>query len=213
MKKPGIILIILLILTSGLSALTFDRVEARMGMVYYGYSGENRETSSPLKEFLGVGLPMDFGSRFEFRPELTLFYFDYFYNDLDGRALPSPIEKADRISVFHFLVNPAFSIVFPYDNGLSWGLSLSPSFLLRLPLIAVDEGDDDRSDITSYFYSAGRFFYPSAGGFFRWQFAERTALSITAWGHFPLFHLWDGSVEPFYDQLLVSVNAGFIFKF
>ena len=213
MKKIGFLLIIQLIISFSLAGMDIKGIETRIGLVSYGYTGETRYTSSPLKESLGAALPMVLNEKYEFRPELTLFYFDYVWDSESERAVPAAIETADRISVFHFFVSPAFSRLFPLDEKIVLGISASPSFLFRLPLIASDNGEDYRRDISGYLYSAGRFFYPSFGGFFRWQFAEKTALDVSAGICLPLFHLWDGSEEPFNDQMIINFNAGFLFSF
>ena len=203
---------VLFILFAGsfISALNF---ESRFGLIYYGYTGESRYTSSPVKSFMGISIPFKLNSRIDFRPGLELFYFDYVWDQTEGRAVPAAIETADRICVFHFLLDPAFTVNFNPAEYIFLGVGGGPSFLLRLPMFASDGGDVYRDELVSYLYSSGRFVYTAAGGFFRWQFSENSSLNLRLWTHLPVFHFWDGSDQPFLDQMLIEAGAGFLFSF
>jgi len=193
------------------ASLEIAGLEGHMGMIWYGNS-ERLYTPSPLKGSLGAALILSGGtSRLEFRPELEMFFLDYVWDDASGRAVPAAVETADRISVLHLLASPAFVSRHPLDEEgkLSWGWLVSPSVLLRVPLLARDSGGDTMGDVALYLYSAGRFFYPTGGAFFQWKFREKLVFSVEVKASLPIFNLWDGRGLGFYDQMIVNGTAGF----
>ncbi len=211
MKKYALLLIILGFSHFLLPSLEIVGIEGRIGGILYGYAGEERNTASPLKQSFSISVLMDLAKHFEFQPELTLFYFDYVWDSSEERAVPAAIETADRISVFHFLINPVFTLKIPLDEKIFFGITMTPSLLFRLPLSAADNGNEYRGEISEYLYSDLRFFYPALGGLFRWRFSTNTAFSVSASCYIPLFNVWDGSSEAFVDQIMVTGSAGFLF--
>jgi len=211
MKNRLPLVILFLLFVSPLFSWEVRGIEGRMGLVWYGFDGETEYTVSPLKATLGAAVPMKISSRFEFHPELEMFYFDYVWVDSEERAVPAAIETANRILVFHFLINPSFLYTLPLDSEdrLSLGFSLSPAFLFRVPLTAADDGADTRKELSGYLYSAGRFFYPSVGGLFTWRYRERLIFTLAANVYIPLFNLWAGTGAAFYDQMIITSSAGF----
>ena len=61
-------------------------------------------------------------------------------------------------------------------------------------------------------YGSGRFFYPETRFFLRWHVTEPVDLLVNLRAFYPVFHLWDGSGQPFWDQLMVSFGIGFGIK-
>ena len=61
----------------------------------------------------------------------------------------------------------------------------------------------------SYFFSMGRFFYPETRFFLRWQISDPVALTFNLRAFYPLFHLWDGLSQSFFEQFMLSGGLGF----
>jgi hypothetical protein len=68
---------------------------------------------------------------------------------------------------------------------------------------------DDENSALPWFYGNGRFFYPETRFFLRWHVSEPVDFLVNLRAFYPVFHFWDGSGQPFWDQLMVSFGIGF----
>ncbi len=159
----------------------------------------------------GVSVPITLSSSFALVPELDLFGTQYQLVGSGPRAIPTEIEYKSSVFMLGVLFDPAIRYTLPITKVLSWGVSLSPAFLLRIPTQSWDLTSQQIATATSYFYAQERFFYPSTGTFFLWQVYPNIGLEVRLRAFFPVFHLWDGEGLPFYDQLIIDGSIGFRF--
>jgi hypothetical protein len=106
-------------------------------------------------------------------------------------------------------------VSFPISSAVSLGGAIGLDFLLRFPFElqnTTDANKADQSSGLSWFYGSGRFFYPETRFFLRWHVTEPVDLLVNLRAFYPVFHLWDGSGQPFWDQLMVSFGIGFGIK-
>jgi len=92
------------------------------------------------------------------------------------------------------------------------GASVGLDLLIRFPLELQNTGasvQSDEGNALGWFYGAARFIYPETRLFMRWRISDPVDLVVNVRGFYPVFHLWDGSGQPFWDALMVSAGVGF----
>jgi len=211
MKKKGLLIGLFLIILFPLSAL--DGIELRFGQQWYGNGSSNPVTPSPLKSTLGLALPFRLSDVITFYPEINFSTCDFIWDSATARAVPAEPSTIDRMVVLQVLLDPSFVFLFPVGERSVLGFGASAAFYLRFPLFGYDNGESNRSFITSYFYKAGRFIYPSLGPEYHWAFSDKMKFRVSARLYWPLHHLWDGEGLPVWDQMIVTLRTGFQFFF
>jgi hypothetical protein len=101
---------------------------------------------------------------------------------------------------------------FAVSPALALGGAIGLDFLFRFPFEFTNTDPravGGEAPATSYFYSMGRFFYPETRFFLRWSIIETVDLVLNVRGFYPIFHLWDGLSQSFFDQFMLSAGVGF----
>ncbi len=192
----------------------FSTVDVRAGLLWLGNTAlpsGGQGAPSPLLNDIGVSVPLGLGPRFSIMPEVDFFAFQYQLATNGTQVVPTEIEYANSVELVTVMVDLAARYEIPINKTMSWGLIAAPVFLLRIPTQAWGTGVDNIGTITGYFYNAGRFFYPELGSFLYVQILPRIGLELRVRSFFPIFHLWDGEGDPFYDQMMVDATLGFCF--
>lgn len=192
-----------------LSAVEVEPPVFRGGMLYLGTDSEDPEKApSPLLTAAGVSLPLRFSEHLWLEPALTVH--GTWYGIPDALGYPVPVINEWRESwVLSLLIDPALMMAWPVSDDLSLGFSAAPGFLFRFPLIATGYRSFDNAAALSYFFGQGRFFFPKTGVLCSWRVSENLLLRFQTDVWFPLFHAWDRTSGPFYDQLMVCLWIGF----
>jgi len=213
-KKNIFVILLIVILYSifplSLSGAHIESLDVQGGLLWIGNAVENQQPN-PLIPFPGFALPIRISKHFLIEPSLE--FYKYFYEITTGdKAIPTQIETQNNRQIWGLLVSPRFVFDFPISPRNSLGFFISPVFLFRIPGIAVDQATaPDSSVFTSYFYGAGRFFYPETSLRFTWRASDGVVLKINIRALYPIFHIWDEEDLPFYDQMLLSVGISFSF--
>jgi hypothetical protein len=101
-------------------------------------------------------------------------------------------------------------VSYPIAPLLSLGGALGLDFFLRFPFELQNSGiQSDENSALAWFYGSGRFFYPETRFFLRWHISDPVDLLVNLRVFYPVFHIWDGANQPFWDQLMVSTGVGF----
>lgn len=188
-------------------------VEVQGGVLWIG-NGEKEGAVSPVSNTLGVSLPLLSRKHFFLAQGLTFTGTQYQLSFDGGKAIPTEIEYADGVWVLSAILDLKAGFNFNFSSVLSGGFSFIPAGVFRFPLMGWGAFSEDTSlkrVLGSYFYSAGRFFYPGTEIFFHWKMNTRIGLSLRIKGYLPIFHGWDGETVPFYDQLIISSSVGLRF--
>jgi len=224
MKIPkGFVLICIFLLLSGaaLFSLSLPWLEAEGGLLYLG-NGYEEGGPSPLLQSFGASVNLSFGGHFFLAPSLIFSGTQYQKASAIDKTLPTEIEFADSVWYLSMFLNIHAGWNFPFQENLSAGFTLFPSFLFRMPVRSWGTYNDDpelKKPLTSYFYQQGRLFYPGISGYFHWKMFESLGLSVRTAALFPVFHFWDGELRvdgervPFYDQMMVSLSFGVRYYF
>lgn len=193
------------------NALSLSTVDVRSGILWLGSSGDGQVVApSPVLNVWGVSLPLSISSSFVLVPEID--FFGTQYQLYGSRAIPTEIEYRSSVWLLDVLVDPAVRYQIRLSKSLTWGLELSPAFIFHIPTVSWDLSSQQIGQITGYFYSRGRFFYPEVGTSLLYQLLPNIGLEFRVRSFFPIFHLWDGEGLPFFDQLMIDGSIGLRFK-
>lgn len=195
------------------NALSLSTIDARAGILWLGSAGDGQVIApSPILNDWGVSLPINFGRSFSIVPEVDLTGTQYQLDSSGTRAIPTEIEYRSAVWFLSVLVDPALRYTFHPTKTLAWGFTVAPAFVFRIPVVSWGSGAQQESTMLGYFYGKGRYFYPEAGAFFLWQLLPSIGLEVRLRSFFPVFHLWDGDGQPFYDQLMGGGSIGLRFR-
>jgi hypothetical protein len=160
---------------------------------------------SPITQLYGASLPLRLGGPWFVEPILELFGTYYLWTGT--AAAPAAYESGTGFFTLGALVSLHGGVSFPVSREIELGGTLGLDFLLRFPM--EFQNTVDTSPALGYFFDQGRFFYPETRFFLRWHIIEPLDLLVNIRVFYPLFHAWDGSTLPFYDQLMASAGVGF----
>jgi len=189
--------------------------------------GTEYAAPGPVLTTLGASLPLRIWDPFFVEPMLDFWMTTYEYTA--SRAVPTEYETNKGFLVLAALLSlqagarwtVAERMEAQPDGSsklmerLELGGALGFDFLFRLPLdynggtATTAERTAGAASAVSYFYGAGRFFYPETRFFASWRLSPGFGVNFNVRALWPLFHAWDGEGLPFYDQMQIAGNLGF----
>jgi hypothetical protein len=202
-----------LLVATSVSALTLDELDVNFGFIYIGTTDPEALGPSIVTPLYGVSLPMQIIGPFFVEP-IVEFYTTY-YRWTGVAVAPAAMETGNAKNGF-FALGSLISL----HAGLRWavspvitlGGSLGVDFLLRFPaefLMADQNTTSDTASPLDWFFTSGRFIYPEARLFMKWQATEAVGLVVNARAFYPLYQLWEGQLFPFPDQFMFVGGIGF----
>jgi hypothetical protein len=209
-------LTVLLLLAAALPAvaLSIDELDATTSVLWIGtvppatYFVPNPSTTY----LVGVTLPLRIVGAFFVEPGLELFGDYYEWTEAYGTAIPTVYESDAGFYTLGILLSAQAGLSFDVSKALALGGAIGLDFLLRFPVEFSNQSPDSvdgRAPAMAYFYGKGRFFYPETRFFLRWHVIDRVDLVLNVRGFYPIFHLWDGLSQSFFDQFMLSAGFGF----
>ena len=182
---------------------------------------------SPILGIYGVGLPLEFLNWLSLEPELSMFgtqYEGYYLTINDGvedtepgrKAAPTEIERADSVWLLSIMLDLPVRFTLRVSETIAFGGGVHNVLFFRIPILGYGEGKfvadstlpTYRSDVSTYYYKKGRFYYPGVSAFFNWKFSNVFGFHVRVLTLFPLFHAWDGEGAAFTDQMMISGRIG-----
>jgi hypothetical protein len=200
---------------TALCALSIDELDANASLLFIGSnppsSNSNLDPNLGIPPLLGISIPLRLSGPFFLEPGVE--FLGWFYDWTDsGTAAITQTDNGSGFFTIGTLISLQGGVSFPVSPALSLGGALGLDFLLRFPFELQNTTDKVKSNENSalaWFYGSGRFFYPETRFFLRWHVSEPVDLLVNLRAFYPVFHLWDGAGQPFWDQLMVSVGVGF----
>jgi len=165
---------------------------------------------SPIVQLYGVSVPIRLGGPWFVEPILELFGTYYLWTG--SAAAPAAMESGTGFFTLGTLISLHGGVSFPVTKEIELGGALGLDLLLRFPMEFQNTTSSDMADQSSaqsWFFADGRFFYPETRLFLRWHIIDPVDLIVNLRVFYPLFHAWDGSSLPFYDQLMATAGLGF----
>jgi hypothetical protein len=158
-----------------------------------------------------VSVPFTWSGPFFLEPGLELLGTYYEWIPSSGPAVITPSESASGFFTIGALLSLQAGMKWNVSPIISFGGAVGLDFLLRFPLELQNQVQADESSALGWFFG-GRFIYPEARIFLRWHVSEPVDLLLNLRGFYPVYHLWDGSGQPFWDALMVSGGIGFAIR-
>jgi hypothetical protein len=188
----------------GFSLSALERVQwmARGGMIVLPEENELESDPFPILFSPGAAARLSFFDYLALELSLDFYFTHYLYSDALERAVPAAIENRSAFVFSSILGAQAVYLLKPTE---SWTIRASAGFALdaRICLTAgglegADEKDaaDETKKVSSYFWSEGRWFYPTAGIGMDFAITEKLLLGFDTRAWFPVYKLWSGENLP-----------------
>jgi hypothetical protein len=205
-------LAIFLLLPESAGAIEFNSLDVNFGQLWIGNAYKEDESGdpvqgsdvSPLNLAGGVGTLVEIVPGVLLNPAIDFYWQEYLYTE-SGKVVPTQIETGTAVGPIAGTLGIILSLPYVYPVSLSDELNLflgaSPSFLLRFPLRPID--GSDTADLTSYFYSSGRFFYPELQAKLFYTLTDTVSLGFSLRIFVPVHNLWDEFDVAFWDEMML----------
>jgi hypothetical protein len=180
------------------------------GGVMYVRNSNEEGAPSPLLPYIGLTSGFLIMEKHLIEPSLTVTGNYYMWSEEQEIALPAEIEYADSVFFITFMLDIPYVWKYEVSEKLNLGALAGANLVFRIPGTAWGEGENQKSDMTSYFLG-GRFLFLEAGGFLEWRYAAKKYFRIGADIIYPVYHLWDGGSKT--DQLTLKLGVTFNFGF
>ena len=207
-KKLAVSICLLVLLVGGVGATDGNAMSVEAGLLFVG-NAEPDSAPSPVVQALGLSVTVYEGT---FALVTTGVHVFGTLNQL-VEAVPLPVELEVPGQTWIWVLNGVIELLGGFKVTLGdlaqVGLLVGPSVLLRYPLLASEGAEDDKNAAIRYYYDVGRFFYPAAGLFLRWEMSEGLAVSVSMRGYLPAYHFWHESGLPLWHEMLVAARIGF----
>ncbi len=216
MKSGHALLVLALVFAlpgATLSALSIDELDANASLIFIGSnppSGYSRPDFA-IAPLIGVSVPFSGSGPFFLEPGLELLGTYYEWIPTGGLAVITPAESASGFFTIGALLSLQAGLKWAVSPIISLGGAIGLDFFLRFPLELQNQVQADESSALGWFFG-GRFIYPEARFFLRWHVSEPVDLLLNLRAFYPVYHLWDGSGQPFWDALMVSGGIGFAIR-
>jgi hypothetical protein len=217
MKSGRALVVLAMVLTlpaAALSGLSIDELDANASLVFMGSnppagSGDPDFAIAPL---IGVSMPFRLSGPFFLEAGLEFLGTNYEWISSSNSAVLTQSESASGFFTVGALLSMQAGASFPVSSVISLGGAVGLDFFLRFPLELQNQVQSGQDSALGWFYSSGRFLYPETRVFMRWHISDPIDLLLNVRAFYPIFHLWDGSGQPFWDALMVSGGIGFAIR-
>jgi hypothetical protein len=169
-------LLFIAILLTGMSAFAGPVIDAETGLLLLFTTEEDSAPSPVVLQGLGLSYPFFNGDGFFL--DAGLFFSGTQYQYLNNRAYPADIERADTVWVFFAQLDARIGYTLPVSDKFAITVSAGPMLLVRIPVFAVDNGQQYMDDMLAFFYSNLRFLYAEGQLAFRWKINNTIAVSF-----------------------------------
>ncbi len=196
--------------------LPFDELDANAGLILIASSPPSDfvDPTHAVSPLFGVSVPFRIGGG-PFFVEPGLEFLGTYYEWTGNSAVLTQMENGVGFFTVGALLSLQGGASWPVARDVSLGGAIGLDFLIRFPFELQNTGStvkSDQGEALSFFYGKGRFFYPETRFFVRWHLSEPVDLLVNLRAFYPVFHLWDGDGQPFWDQLMVSIGVGFAIR-
>ena len=215
-SRAALVLVLLLAaaVVPGFS-LSVTELDGNLSMLFIGsnpqtIANHGQDPSMTIAPLIGVSIPLRLSGPFFIEPGLE--FLGTYYDWNGSGAQMTQAESGTGFFTVGALLSIQAGASFALSPVISMGGSVGLDFLVRFPFELQNTSatvQNDEGSALGWFYGAARFIYPETRLFVRWHISEPVDLVFNVRGFYPVFHLWDGSGQPFWDALMVSAGVGF----
>ncbi len=198
-------------------AMDIDGFSGRFGVAIINNQSGITATPTPVVNTLGGTMIVSFTKGFflSLQPGLDLYWTNYEWNE--DRAVPTLTETGGGNNAFilGFILDLPLTATFAFSEAIGAAIGLGPSFVLRAPFANDDTaGSEDAmatnlASISSYLWSSGRWFYPSASLRFHVFLQQNFTFAFGVRGSLPVFNAWTGNPN-FWDEGILHVTMAML---
>jgi len=196
------------------SALSITELDGNVGSIFIGSNPQPVATgvdpSMTFAPLVGVSVPLRMSGPFFIEPGLEVL--GTYYDWTGSAAQLTQAESGSGFFTVGVLLSMQAGVSLAVTPVVSIGAAAGLDVLVRFPLELQNTGatvQSDENNALGWFYGAARFLYPETRLFLRWHIVDPLDLVFNVRAFYPVFHLWDGSGQPFWDSLMVSAGIGF----
>jgi hypothetical protein len=211
-SMPALLALFLLLPCAAASALAVTELDANVSALFIGSNPQGGVVDPALgiAPLFGVSVPLRLSPPFFLEPGLE--FLGWYYDWTGSNAQITQAENGLGFFTIGALLSMQAGISYAVSPVIALGGALGLDFLFRFPFELQNTSPNvqaDQGSALGWFYGAGRFFYPETRFFIRWHISDPVDLVVNLRAFYPVFHLWDGSGQPFWDALMVSGGVGF----
>jgi hypothetical protein len=221
-RRALVLLCVVLLLSAAargfsLSFADIAEIDANASLVFIG-SNPNPQppgTSDPslgVAPLIGVSVPFQLARPFFLEPGVELLGWYYQWNTNSSAAEITQAENGSGFFTIGALISFQAGLSYPVASGLTLGGAVGLDLFLRFPFELQNAVTSDSNKALGWFYGNGRFFYPETRIFLRWHVSEPVDLLVNVRAFYPVYHLWDGAGQTFWDGFMVSAGLGFAIR-
>ena len=199
------------------SALSITELDGNVSSVFIGSNAQPVsqypgwvDPSMTVAPLIGVSVPLRLSGPLFIEPGIE--FLGTFYDWTGSGAQITNSDSGFGFFTVGVLLSMQAGVSLAVSPVISIGAAAGLDLLVRFPLELQNTGSTvqgDESNALGWFYGAARFIYPETRLFLRWHIMDPLDLVFNVRGFYPVFHLWDGSGQPFWDSLMVSAGIGF----
>ncbi len=203
-------------MTTVSGALDIDAASGRFGVAIINNQSD-LGTVNPVVNTLGGSIVVSFAKGFflTLQPALDLFWTNY--ELYEGRAVPTELERGEGNNAFvlGFLLDLPLTASYAFNERIGVSGSIGTAFLMRASLAGdttaayETEMAANLAAIASYFWSRGRWFYPSASLRLEVFLQENFTFAFGARGFMPVFNSWTDNPS-FWDEGILQITMAMI---
>lgn len=222
MKTSVLALVVTIFTTLPAQAIDLTAFAGRfgVGIIHIAYEDEDQPSPpAPVSvSTLGGAAVISFAEGFflGFEPALDLLWTNYEWYK-ESRAVPTETDSssANNAFVLGFFIDLPLVASFRINERFGGSFAVGPAFLLRAAFAGDPNAKDDPelrdniSSMLSYFWSKGRWFYPSATLRMNVFLQEGFTFALGVRGSLPLFNAWTKDVA-FWDHGMMHITLGMI---
>lgn len=193
-------------------AFDVSQASGRFGVAIVNNSEDS--APSPVLNTLGGSVELSFKDDYflTLEPGLDLMWTNYEWYD-GRRAAPTPAETGggNNVFVLGLLMDVPVVFSFPIADRFSAAVSVGTAFLLRISMPGDTTAGyetqmaDNLSKVSTYFWQAGRWWYPSASIRLNVWLQEGFTFALAVRGFLPLFNAWTKDA-PFWDAAILHAT-------
>jgi hypothetical protein len=222
MKIPVLALVIAALTILPARAMDLVAFSGRFGVGIIHIAYEDAEQTPPPSPVsvstLGGSLVISFADGYflGLEPSLDLLWTNYQWFE-DRRAVPTESETTSTNNAFilGFLIDLPVVASFRINDRFGGSFAVGPAFLLRAAFAGDPNARDDPelrnniSSMLSYFWSGGRWFYPSATLRMNVFLQEGFTFALGVRGSMPVFNAWTRDTG-FWDHGMLHITLGMV---
>ncbi len=201
------------VLATPASALDIEAAAGRFGVAIIFNGSGVAGTSNQVVNTIGgsMALAIRKGYFLDLQPTLDVYWTNYEW--AGTQAVPTQLEKGDSNNAFvvGVMLSLPLTATMRFTDRIGGSASIGPAFVLRAAF-ANDNTDPDAmasnlASIVSYFWSDGRWFYPTASARFEVYLQQNFTFAFGARGFLQLANLWTDSPDLFDGSILQITMA------